>query len=99
MERGADEVCWPGSAAKYVAGVPLRRGSLFFLPKVGNFVDMLCRVHQFEADALAVTTGRKAPAFDDRHLVRHVLMLRIVSDAVDARFRDDLAGVEFLRHG
>jgi hypothetical protein len=62
-----------------------------FLAKVVYLADVLRCVHQLKADAFAMTAGREAPALDDRHLVRHVGVLRIVGDAVDPRLRDDLS--------
>ena len=52
---------------------------------------MLRRVGKLKADALAMPAGRKTPALDHRHLVRHVGMRRIVSDGVDAGLRNNLA--------
>jgi hypothetical protein len=60
--------------------------------------DVLCRMDELEANALAMAACREAPALDDRDLVRHIGVLRIVGDTVDPALRDNLAGVEFLRH-
>src|SRR5262245_9693345 len=67
---------------QHVAGMPLRRRGQLAFGEVRNFADMLRRVHQLEADPFAMPAGRKAPALDDRYLVRHVGMLRIMRDAV-----------------
>src|SRR5215472_16650585 len=83
---------------QHVAGMSLRRRGQLALGEVRNFADMLRRVHQLEADPFAMPAGRKAPALDDRYLVRHVGMLRIMRDAIYAGFRHDLAGTEFLSH-
>src|SRR3954471_23505657 len=61
-----------------------------------DLADVLRRVHQLEADPFAMTACREAPALDDRDLMRHVGVLRIVGDAIDARFRDDLSRFELL---
>jgi hypothetical protein len=55
-------------------------------------------VHQLEGDAFTVPAGRKTPAFDDRDLVRHIRVLRIMRDPVYAGFRHDLTGLIFLGH-
>ena len=62
-------------------------------------MDVLGRVYQLKADALAMTACREAPAFYDRDLVRHVGMLRVVGDAVHAALGNNLARLELLRHG
>jgi len=63
-----------------------------------NLADMPSGMGELEPDALAMPAGRKAPALDHRHLVRHVGMRGIVGDRVDAGLRHDLAGLLFLRH-
>jgi hypothetical protein len=63
-----------------------------------NLADMPGGMGELEPDALAMPAGRKAPALDHRHLVRHVGMRGIVGDRVDAGLRHDLAGLLFLRH-
>ena len=68
------------------------------LLEVIDLTDMLGRMAELRADALAMPAGRKAPALDHRHLVRHVGMRGIVGDRVDAGLRHDLAGLLFLRH-
>jgi hypothetical protein len=64
-----------------------------------DLADMLRRTGEFEADAFSMPAGRKAAAFDHRDLVRHVGVLRIVGDSVDAGLRHDLARPVFPRHG
>jgi hypothetical protein len=49
------------------------------LLEVIDFADMLCRVRELEGDALAMAAGRKAAAFDHRHLMLHVGVRRIVA--------------------
>jgi hypothetical protein len=39
--------------------------------------DVVRRMYQLEADALAMPAGREASALDDRNLVRHVGVLRV----------------------
>jgi hypothetical protein len=68
------------------------------LLEVIDFADMLSRMGELEADAFAMPAGRKAPAFDNRHFVRHVGMRGIVPDRVDAGLRHDFAGLVFLHH-
>jgi hypothetical protein len=51
-----------------------------------DLADMLARMGELEADALAMPAGWKAPALDHRDLVRHVGMRRIVGNRVDAGF-------------
>jgi len=46
-----------------------------------DFADMFGGMGEFEADALAMPAGWKAPAFDHRDLVRHVGMERIVRNS------------------
>src|SRR5580693_3903698 len=67
--------------------------------EVVDLADMLRRVGELKADALAMPAGRKAAAVDHRDLVRHVGMRGIMRNGVDAGLRDDLAQPEFLRHG
>jgi hypothetical protein len=43
--------------------------------------DMLGRMGELEADALAMPAGWKPPTFDHRDLVRHVGMERIVNSS------------------
>ena len=62
-----------------------------------DLADMLRRMGELEADALAMPAGRKPAALDHRDLVRHVGMRGIMRNRVDAGLRDDLAGSEFLR--
>src|SRR5437016_3150648 len=64
-----------------------------------DLADMLRCMGELKADALAMSAGRKAPALDHRDLVRHVGMRGIMRNRVDAGLRDDLSGLEFLRHG
>jgi len=64
--------------------------------KERDVADVMSRVDQLEADALTAATGRESAAFDDRHLMRHVRVDRVVGDAIDARFWDDLTGLEFF---
>src|SRR4051812_13127483 len=63
-----------------------------------DLADVLRGVNQLKADALAMAACREPPALDDRHLMRHVGVLRIVGDAVDPRLRDDLSRFELLVH-
>src|SRR3954470_3461259 len=63
-----------------------------------DLADVLRGVYQLEADPLAVPAGREPPALDHSDLVRHVGVLRVVSDAVDPRLRDDLSRFELLVH-
>src|SRR5690242_7220289 len=76
-------------------GLLRRRMRLF---EMIDLADMPGRMRELEPDAFAMTAGRKAPALDHRHLVRHVRMRGIVGDRVDAGLRHDLARLEFLRH-
>jgi len=69
------------------AHLACRCRALLSIVQVINLADVLGSMHQLEADALAVTTGREPPALDDRHLVRHVGMLGVMGDPVDPRFR------------
>src|SRR5258706_16291978 len=64
-----------------------------------GLADMLRRMGELEADALAMPAGRETPALDHRDLVRHVGMREIMRNRVDAGLRDDFSGLEFLRHG
>jgi hypothetical protein len=64
-----------------------------------DLADMSGGMGELEPDTLAMPAGRKAPALDHRHLVRHVHMRGIVGDRVDAGLRHNLARLEFLRHG
>src|SRR5262249_23041569 len=73
------------------------RAGFAFL-EMRNFIDMPCRMGELKSDALAMPARREAAALYDRDLVRHVGVLRIVGDAVDARLRHDLAGTKLLRH-
>src|ERR1051325_10653376 len=77
----------------------MRGGGQFALIKVSYFMDVLGRVYQLKADALAMAACREAPALDDCDLVRHVGVLRIMSDAVHAALGNNLARLELLRHG
>jgi hypothetical protein len=52
-----------------------------------DLADMPGGMRELEPDALAVPAGRKAPALDHRHPVRHVRMRGIVSDRVNAGLR------------
>ena len=52
------------------------------LLEVIDFPDMPGRVRELEGDAPAMPAGRKPPALDHRHLVRHLGMRRIMSDGV-----------------
>ena len=63
-----------------------------------DLADVLRGVHQLEGDPLAMATCREAAAFNNRDLVRHVRVMRIVADAVDAGFGDDLTRLEYLSH-
>jgi hypothetical protein len=45
-----------------------------------------------------MTAGREAAPFDNRDLMGHVGVLRIMRDPVHAGLRDDLTGLELLRH-
>src|SRR5260370_25546594 len=63
-----------------------------------DLADMLRRMGELEADPLAMPAGRKPAALDHRDLVRHVGMRGIMRNRVDAGLRDDLSGLEFLRH-
>jgi hypothetical protein len=65
------------------------------LLEVIDLADMLGCMRELEADALAMTAGRKAPAFDEGDLVRHVSVRRIMGDRVDAGLRDDLARPDY----
>jgi len=60
----------------------MRGGGQLALIKVSYFMDVLGRVYQLKADALSMAARREAPALDDRNLVRHVGVLRIMGDAV-----------------
>jgi hypothetical protein len=60
-----------------------------------DLADMLRRMRELEADAVAMPGSRKAPALDDRHVVRHVGVRRIVGNRVDAGLRDDLARPDY----
>ena len=42
---------------------------------------------ELKADALAMPAGRKTPALDHRHLVRHVGVSQIMGDGGDPRLR------------
>ena len=55
-------------------------GALLMLREVIDFADVLPRMDQLEAVALAMSAGREAPAFYDRD---HVGVLRVVGDAID----------------
>src|SRR5262245_36228994 len=59
---------------------------------------MLRRMAELEADALAMPAGRKSPALDHRHLVRHVGVRRIMGDRVDAGLRHYFSRPVLLRH-
>jgi|SRR5215831_10309039 len=48
------------------------------LRELVDLADMPGGMRELEADALAVPAGRKAPALDRRHLVRHAGMRRVV---------------------
>jgi hypothetical protein len=63
-----------------------------------DLADMFRGMGELEPHALAMPAGRKAPALDHRHLVRHVGMQRIVRDFINAGLRHNLAGLELLRH-
>jgi hypothetical protein len=58
-----------------------------------DLADMLRRMGEFEADALAMAAGRETPALDHRDLVRHVGVRRIMRNRVDAGLRDDSPGL------
>src|ERR1044071_6459588 len=66
--------------------------------KCFDLADVLRRAHQLEKDPFAMTACREAPTLNDRHLVRHARVLRVVSDAIDSALRDDLSRFELLVH-
>ncbi|MBV8737743.1 MAG: hypothetical protein JO007_10890 [Alphaproteobacteria bacterium] len=70
-------------AARHRGGIEGLPGRRMRLLEVIDFADMLGRMGELEADALAVPAGRKPAPFDDRHFVRHVGMRGIVGDGVD----------------
>jgi hypothetical protein len=65
-------------------------GNELLLLEMLDFFDVLRSVEKFEADALAVLTCRKSPPFDQYDFGRHVCVLRVMGEAVDSWFRDDL---------
>ena len=52
-----------------------------------DFADMLGRMGELEAYALAMPAGRETPAFDHGYFMRHVGVRRIVRNSVDAGLR------------
>jgi hypothetical protein len=54
--------------------------------------------HIAAGDPFAMAAGREATAFDDRDLMRHVGVHRVMPDRVDARLRHDFTGLVSLRH-
>ena len=59
-------------------GPPRDEGEAIVLLRRNDLADMLCRMRELEADALAMPAGRKAPALDDGHFVRHIGVRRIM---------------------
>ena len=60
-------------------------------PQCGRYRRHARRMVELEVDLLAMLAGRKAPALDHGHLVRHVGMRGIVGNHIDAGLRHDLA--------
>jgi hypothetical protein len=73
-------------AARHKSGIRLSGRRMRLLEMV-DLADMLRRMGELEGYSLAMPAGRKAAASDNRDLMRHVGVHRIVRDFIDAGLR------------